>query len=250
MNHFFIDENMLSDEGRVLTLRGDDHHHAARVLRLKKGEEISAALRGDDNREYRFGVEEVREDETVCALRFVKDGDSELDAKLILLQCLPKSGKMELIIQKAVELGVSEIVPVESARSVVKLDAKRAAAKTSRWQGIADAAAKQSRRGMEPEVTKVTGFDEALEAVEDADVKLIAYELSDKDSMEKTRSLIDNVKKGQEIAVLVGPEGGFDVKEVEKAVDAGFVPVTMGRRILRTETAGLVMLSWLVYRLE
>lgn len=241
---------MLSEDGKILTLKGGDHHHAARVLRLKPGEEISAVIRGGDGTEYRFGVLEIRENETVCSLRFVKEESAELDAEIILLQCLPKGDKTELIIQKAVELGAARIIPVKSARSLIRLDEKRAKAKRERWQGIADAAAKQSRRGTEPVVTGILSFDEALESVKDAGVKLIPYELADKDSMDRTRAVIEKIRPGERIAVLIGPEGGFEEAEVEKAKRLGFESVTMGRRILRTETAGMVMLSWLMYRLE
>jgi 16S rRNA (uracil1498-N3)-methyltransferase len=131
---------------------------------------------------------------------------------------------------------------------VVKLDAKKAAAKVSRWQGIAEAAAKQSKRALIPQVHDVMTMREAIAYAGDMDVKLIPYELAD--DMEHTRQLIESVQPGQKVAVFIGPEGGFEESEIQEAQTAGTLPVTLGRRILRTETAGLVVLSWLMYRLE
>jgi 16S rRNA (uracil1498-N3)-methyltransferase len=131
---------------------------------------------------------------------------------------------------------------------VVKLDAKKAAAKVGRWQGIAEAAAKQSKRALIPQVHDVMTMREAIAYAGDMDVKLIPYELAD--DMEHTRQLIESVQPGQKVAVFIGPEGGFEESEIQEAQAAGTLPVTLGRRILRTETAGLVVLSWLMYRLE
>ena len=130
----------------------------------------------------------------------------------------------------------------------MKLDEKKAQAKTARWQGIAEAAAKQSRRGIVPQVERVCSFREALAQAEGMDVRLMPYELSE--GMDRTRQLIESVRPGQKIAVFIGPEGGFEEAEVELARAAGFSPITLGRRILRTETAGLTVMSWLMYRLE
>ena len=155
---------------------------------------------------------------------------------------------MELIVQKTVELGIARIVPVTTKRAVVKLDEKKALARTARWQSIAEAAAKQSRRGIVPAVEKACSLKEALEQAADMDVKLMPYELSA--GMARTRQLIESVRPGQKIAVFIGPEGGFEEEEVKLAQAAGFVPITLGKRILRTETAGLTVMSWLMYRLE
>ena len=188
----------------------------------------------------------------VCGLRFIKEEGLELASKIYLFQGLPKADKMELIIQKAVELGVYEIVPVACKRSVVKLDGKKAAGKVQRWQGIAEAAAKQSRRGIIPKVREVAGFGEALNYAGQLPVKLIPYELAgvEGETMEKTRAIMKNLKPGEDIAVFIGPEGGFEEKEVAGAMAAGALPITLGRRILRTETAGITVLSILMYHLE
>ncbi len=172
----------------------------------------------------------------------------ELPSRIYLFQALPKGDKMELIVQKAVELGVWEIIPVASKRCVVKLDQKKAGAKTARWQSIAEAAAKQSKRAAVPKVTQVSNFSEALERASGMDVRLIPYELAE--DMGKTRSLLEGIEPGQDIALFIGPEGGFEESEINLALDKGLEPITLGRRILRTETAGMTVLSWIVYLLE
>ena len=155
---------------------------------------------------------------------------------------------MELIIQKAVELGVYEVIPVAAKRSVVKLDEKRAAGKLARWQGIAEAAAKQSKRRIIPQIHTVMSMEKAAAYASAMDIRLIPYELAE--GMEKTKELISSLRPGQTIAVFIGPEGGFEESEIRLAVESGICPVTMGKRILRTETAGLTILSWIMYQLE
>lgn len=214
---------------------------------MKPGEEI-AVSNGVDGREYRCGIEIFTEDEVICSLRFIKEEAVELPSRIYLFQGLPKADKMELIVQKAVELGVHEVIPVAARRCVVKLDAKKAAGRVGRWQGIAEAAAKQSKRGILPQVHSVMGMREAVEYAGRMDVKLIPYELAE--DMQRTKDLIETVKPGADIAVFIGPEGGFEPEEIRMALEAGIEPVTLGRRILRTETAGLTVLSWLMYHLE
>lgn len=168
--------------------------------------------------------------------------------RLCCFRDCPKSDKMELIIQKAVELGVHTIVPVSTDRTVVKLDAKKEANKRKRWMSISESAAKQSGRLRIPEVTQVVSFKEALEMAGKMDVRLIPYELAE--GMEKTREVMSGIQPGQSVAVFIGPEGGFESSEIEKAREIGVQSITLGKRILRTETAGLVTLAMLVYNLE
>ena len=155
---------------------------------------------------------------------------------------------MELIIQKAVELGVYRIIPVAARRCIVKLDERKAASKIQRWQGIAEAAAKQSKRAVIPEGTGVSGFEEAVRTASAMDVRLIPYELAE--DMSKTKEQIGALQPGQEIAVFIGPEGGFEEAEIALALSNGVEPITLGKRILRTETAGMTVLSWIMYMLE
>lgn len=245
MYRFFVEQSQIQDKKIIIT--GSDVNHIKNVLRMKVGEEI-AVSNGADNREYRCGIEEYTEHEVICTLRFVKEDGVELSARIYLFQGLPKADKMELVIQKAIELGVYEVIPVSAKRCVVKLDEKKAAAKVSRWQGIAEAAAKQSKRGVIPTVHSVMSMQEAIEYARGMDVKLIPYELAE--DMQHTKRIIEAVRPGESIAVFIGPEGGFEESEVQEAFTAGIEPVTLGKRILRTETAGLTVLSWLMYHLE
>lgn len=245
MYQFFVEPGQIQDKKIIIT--GRDVNHIRNVLRMKTGEEISVS-NGIDGKEYRCGIEAFTDEEVICTLRFIKEDGVELSSRIYLFQGLPKADKMELIVQKAVELGVYEVIPVAAKRCVVRLDAKKAAGKVGRWQGIAEAAAKQSRRGIIPNVHSVMSMREAVDYARIMDVKLIPYELAE--DMQYTRDVIEAVRPGMDIAVFIGPEGGFEETEIETAVEAGIVPITLGRRILRTETAGLTVLSWLMYHLE
>ena len=245
MYQFFVEEGQICGDRIVIT--GEDVNHIKNVLRMKIGEEI-AVSNGVDGREYRCEVAQFLSDEVVCKLRFIKENDVELPAQVYLFQGLPKADKMELIIQKAVELGVYSVIPVATRRSIVKLDDKKAAAKQNRWQGIAEAAAKQSKRKIIPKIEKVMSFAEALEMAKELEVRLIPYELAE--DMSHTKEIIERIREGQKIAIFIGPEGGFDETEIALASEVGVEPITLGKRILRTETAGMTVLAWLMYHLE
>ncbi len=251
MYHFFVEPSQISD--RSVIIAGDDVNHIRNVIRLKPGDEISVS-NGIDGRDYRCGIERITDAEVVCTLRFIKEEGVELPSKVYLFQGLPKGDKMEFIIQKMVELGVYEIIPVAMRRCVVKLDDKRAKAKTARWQGISEAAAKQSRRGVVPKVREVMSCQEALEYIGNMDVKLVPYEMEDMldgaAGMAGTRQMIDNLEPGQSVAIFIGPEGGFEESEIQAAISCGMTPITLGRRILRTETAGMTVMAWIMYQLE
>ena len=245
MYQFFVEPQQIQDRKIIIT--GSDVNHIRNVLRMKPGEEI-AVSNGIDGREYRCGIEAFTQDEVICTLRFVKEDGVELPSRIFLFQGLPKADKMELVVQKAVELGVYEIIPVAARRCVVKLDEKKAAGKVARWQGIAEAAAKQSKRAVIPQGHSVMRMQEAVECARSMDIRLIPYELAE--DMQHTRAVIEAAEPGKDIAVFIGPEGGFEESEVRMAKEAGIEPVTLGKRILRTETAGLTVLSWLMYHLE
>ncbi len=247
MYQFFVNPEQIND--KEVTITGTDVNHIKNVLRLKIGEEISI-LNGIDNLEYRCGIESFEEDAIICRLRFIKEDGLELPSKVYLFQGLPKSDKMELIIQKAVELGVHQIIPLATKRAVVKLDAKKEAAKLTRWRAIAESAAKQSKRMQIPQVSNVMTIKEALAYCQNFDIKLIPYELADKTGMATTKEIINSLQPNQSIAIFIGPEGGFEEAEVTKATEAGFQPITLGHRILRTETAGFTVLAWIMYQLE
>lgn len=245
MYQFFVEPSQIN--GNRIVITGSDVNHIRNVLRMKIGEEI-AVSNGIDGKEYRCGIEEYADDAVLCTLRFIKEDGIELPSKVYLFQGLPKADKMELIVQKAVELGAYEIIPVAAKRCVVKLDEKKAAGKVNRWQGIAEAAAKQSKRAVIPQVHPVMTMKDALGYAGNMDVRLIPYELAG--DMEHTRELLRQIQPGQSVAIFIGPEGGFEESEIQAALKAGIEPVTLGRRILRTETAGFTVLAWLGYLLE
>lgn len=245
MYQFFVEPNQISDKSVII--EGGDVNHIKNVLRMKPGEEL-AVSNGIDGREYRCEISALEEERVVCTVRFIKEDGLELPARVYLFQGLPKADKMEWIVQKAVELGVYEVIPVAAKRCVVKLDAKREAGKLARWQSISEAAAKQSKRRIIPRIHPVMTFEKAVAFAKEMDVKIIPYEMAE--GMAKTRQILEAVKSGQSVAVFIGPEGGFEEEEITKAKEAGILPMTLGKRILRTETAGMTVLSWLVYLLE
>lgn len=202
----------------------------------QSGKNYSCELEAFEAEKVRFQILEERESE------------NELPSRIYLFQGLPKSDKMEWIVQKAVELGVYEVIPVATHRAVVKLDEKKAVKKIARWNAIAEGAAKQSGRDVIPCVKEVMSLENALSYAASLDLILMPYE--DAEGMEKTRRVIGQIKTGQSIGIFIGPEGGFEETEVQKAQKSGAVPVTLGKRILRTETAGLTVLSILMYHLE
>ena len=245
MHRFFVEEPSMGEDS--ITITGGDVNHIKNVLRMSVGDKI-CVINGQNNKEYYCEITAVGNDAVDTRICEIRESDQELGNEVVLFQGLPKSDKMELIIQKAVELGVHTIVPVSTDRTVVKLDAKKEANKRKRWMSISESAAKQSGRLRIPEVTPVVSYREALEMAKKMDVRLIPYELAE--GMEKTRELMSSIQPGQSVAVFIGPEGGFESSEIEKAMEIGAWPITLGKRILRTETAGLVTLAMLVYNLE
>ena len=247
MYQFFVDPSQILLDQKKVIITGDDVNHIKNVLRMKIGEEFNVS-NGIDGKEYRCSVEELGDDQILCTLRFIKEDGVELPVKVTLFQGLPKADKMELIIQKAVELGVAEVVPVACKRCIVKLDAKKEKSKLARWQGIAEAAAKQSKRGFIPQVREVMSYKEAIAYAKDMECKLIPYEMAE--NMSHTREVLGGIKPEDRVAIFIGPEGGFEEEEIQAALTEGIEPITLGKRILRTETAGFTVLSWLVYLLE
>lgn len=248
MHHFFVEKENFTD-GRVC-ISGEDYNHAVNVLRLNTGERV--LISDHEGRDFICLVEEKEETDRESRLRLKIEREAEenheLPAKVVLFQCLPKSDKLEFIIQKAVELGVSAIVPVASKNCVVKLDDKKTGSKLKRWRTIAESAAKQSMRSLVPAIHEPVSFKEAVELMEDYDVRLIPYE--NEKGIDSICEAIVNFVPGRSIAVIIGPEGGFDRLEVSMAERHGIMPVSLGKRILRTETAAISILSLIMIRLE
>lgn len=244
MHHFFVLPQAV--EGDKVTITGPDVNHIRNALRMRQGE--SLLISDGEGNDYHCRISLI--ESGLVEARVIERRESrELPVRLYLFQGLPKSDKMELIIQKAVELGVYEIIPVITKNAVVKLDAKKERSRLERWQAISESAAKQSGRSKIPKVEKVMLLKEALEMAEGLDRILIPYEnQSGIDTMRK--ALEETGEDTRSIAVFIGPEGGFDESEILLAKEQGAVPVSLGRRILRTETAGLAIISLFMMKAE
>ena len=204
MYQFFVAPEQIED--KKITITGKDVNHIRNVLRMSIGEELSVS-NGIDGKDYRCQIKQFTQDAVECTLRFVKEDGLELPSKVYLFQGLPKFDKMEFIVQKAVELGAFEVIPVATKRSIVKLDEKKSRAKVERWQAIAESAAKQSKRRVIPTVKEVMSFKDAIRYAKEMNVKMIPYELAE--GMEKTRELMTDLQGKESIAIFIGPEGGF-----------------------------------------
>jgi len=244
MYRFFVREDQIGEE--TITIYGADVNHIKNVLRMRVGEEL--LISASTEKEYHCKISELSKEEVICEITDIDGESKELPSKIYLFQGLPKSEKMELIIQKAVELGAFAIVPVEMKRCVVKLEEKKKDTRQKRWQAIAESAAKQAKRSIIPEVMPVMTYKQALAFAKQLDVILLPYE--EAENMQMTRDVFSAIKKGQSIGIFTGPEGGFAPSEVEDAVAAQAKSITLGKRILRTETAGMTVLSILMYLLE
>ncbi len=244
MFHFFVSPENIAENS--VTVTGDDVNHIKNVLRMKIGEKFVA---NDGNgASYCCAISEMNDERVVAEIVDGQLMSNELPVKLVLFQGLPKADKLELIIQKGVELGVSEIYPVEMSRCVVKLDDKKKKNKTARWQSISESAAKQSGRTVIPEIHEPISFANALKVAENFDLLLVPYECAD--SMAAFKEKIAEVKENMTVGIFIGPEGGYEESEIEKAQAAGGEIVSLGKRILRTETASIAALAICMFNIE
>lgn len=244
MHLFFVDENQIV--GEWITIVGEDFNHIVNVLRLSIEEEIIISNR--QGTEYCCIIDSIERESIKCKILSIEQSNQELPTKIYLFQGLPKQDKMELIIQKSIELGVHEIIPVAMVRSIVKINNQNKGKKNDRWQKIAIAAAKQSHRAIIPNILEPITFSEALAYASKLDCIIVPYEKAI--NIEKTKEIFANSSKYDSIGIFVGPEGGFDENEINRLTDLNASIVTLGKRILRTETAGLVVLSIIMYNLE
>lgn len=232
MHNFFVDnKNLVGDRYYI---NGTDHNHIKNVLRMRIGDNFFVSCDGSTDL---CCLCELDENTAVAEIVEKNCKDTNLPIDIYLFQGLPKSDKMELIIQKAVELGVNAIIPVEMSRCVVKLEEKKKKSKQARWQSIAESAAKQSKRNFVPEVYESVSYKKALEIAQKLDILLIPYE--NKDGMQATKEALNKIKSGMSVGIFIGPEGGFEESEVESAVKIGGNSISLGKRILRTETAAI-----------
>lgn len=245
MNRFFVDIDG-RDVGTDINITGGDVNHIKNVLRLRIGEHV--VVSDGRGRDYTCRIAQIGTDVVICNIEDINDNFAELSVEVTLFQGYPKSDKMDLIVQKMVELGVHRIVPVFTARTIVKLDQKKAAKKTDRYRTIAESAAKQSGRGIIPEIAEPVSFGEALELAKELDMNIIPYE--EAEGMEQARRIISGIRGHRSLGVFIGPEGGFAREEVEQAQAIGAECITLGHRILRTETAGLAVMSIIMFQLD
>ncbi|MBP3727479.1 MAG: 16S rRNA (uracil(1498)-N(3))-methyltransferase [Pseudobutyrivibrio sp.] len=241
MQQIFVNEGPVDDS---FVITGDDMHHLVRVVRLKRGEVIRVS--SADGLNYLCEVSDITSDELIARVK-EEVPSTELSNKIYLFQALPKGDKMETIIEKCVELGVHEIIPVQMKNCIVKLDDKKKKSKLTRYQTVAETAAKQSKRSIIPKVADFMSFKDAFEYAKSLDVLLLPYE--SKNGMKDTFDALDSIKEGMSIGVFIGPEGGFDSSEIELVRESCRI-ISLGRRILRTETAAICTLSMLMLKSE
>lgn len=243
MFNFFVSDTARQDDFYIIS--GSDYNHIINVLRMKKGDTflVSCDGKGDLCELNDFDTE------TVTA-KILEENykNTDLPKDIYLFQGLPKADKMELIIQKTVELGVHTVVPVEMNRCVVKLDVKKKKSKTERWQSISESAAKQSKRNIIPEVKTTVSYKEMLKMASEMDLFLVPYE--NKDGMKSTKEALSLMDKAEKIGILIGPEGGFEEKEIEEAIAVGGKTISLGSRILRTETAAITSVAMIMLYTE
>ena len=238
MANFFIDKSQIN--GNVANITGEEAGHISRVLRMRPGDELT--LCDGEGMFYDAAITEIQGGEVVAEISRQYPAPTEPKVKITLFQGIPKNPKLEFIVQKATEIGVVRIVPMNTTRIVAKLEKEN---KVQRLCKIAAEAAKQSHRGIVPEVAAPVSFEKAVEMAAESGLAIIPYE------EENQQSLRDYLggKETESLAILIGPEGGFEESEVALAKEKGIVPVTLGPRILRTETAGLVTASLALYEL-
>lgn len=243
MYQFFVDDAQIGRE--FVTITGEDVNHIKNVLRMKAGEKIR--ISNQQGRDYYCEISEVTDTFVQADILNEDAASTELPSKIYLFQGIPKGDRMETVIEKAVELGVYEIIPVAMKYCVVKLDAKKEAAKVARWQKQAEAAAKQSKRSIIPKIHPVMSYKEAVEYAMQCDVRLVPYE--NERGMQGTREALSTIKSGTSVSVMIGPEGGFAEDEIAQVKDSMQV-ISLGKRILRTDTAGIAVMSMLMLELE
>jgi len=235
MHRFFVTKGQLPD------LTGSDVHHIRDVLRLKAGDALE--LLDGTGKVYAAKISEIGKNKITCEIISSKPEESEPKVKVTIAQSLPKSSKMDFIIEKCTELGVHQIIPMLTERTVVK------SPKIERWLKIAKEAAEQSGRAVIPEITSLMNFEEVLKLRNQFDQALIPWELEKAHTLKKHFTDIP-ISRCPDILIMIGPEGGFSQKEVASAEAAGFIPISLGKRILRTETAGMAVLSAIMFELE
>lgn len=243
MFNFFITKDKISSNTAIID--GGDFNHIKNVLRMRVGETLLVSVEG---KSHLAEIKEFNEQSVLINIIEENYNDTSLPISMHLFQALPKADKLELIIQKAVELGAEQVLPVETERCVVKIEEKKKQSKCERWNAIAESAAKQCKRAFIPKVSQVITFNQMVNMVNDYDLFLVAYE--DEKGVLSTKLALDSIKKGDKIAVLIGSEGGLTQKEIDTLKEKGAKIISLGKRILRAETASITALSILMMHAE
>ena len=243
MFNFFVEESARGED--LFRITGADYNHICNVLRMQVGDTFLVSCEGTS---CLCSLLRIEDDAVVAQILEEDYQNTELPVRFYLFQGLPKADKLELIIQKTVELGVAGIIPVEMNRCVVKLDDKKKKSRQERWQSIAESAAKQSKRNVIPEVMDVMSYKQAMAKAAEMDLFLVPYE--NESGMQATRDALNQIKPGMSVGILVGPEGGFDPQEIDKAREVGALIVSLGKRILRAETAAVTAVAMGMLRVE
>lgn len=244
MQKFFVKKEQIEND--TIQIIGTDVNHIINVLRLKKDNEIQICNQ-DTSENYIAKIIEYDKEKIICEITNKIAPNIETDIDIALYQGLPKADKMELIIQKTIEIGVKRIIPVAMERSIVKLTGKDEMKKIERWQKISEVAAKQSKRDIIPEVENVIKIDELYNRIKEYDLFIVAYE---DEKQVKLKKILKENKNAKKIGILIGPEGGIAPQEIEQLKKNDAIIVTLGNRILRTETAPIVTTSNIIYELE
>ena len=247
MRKFFVkNENIQEDKIEIL---GSDVNHIKNVLRLKVEDEIQICNQ-ETHENYICQISKIENTRVETKILQEIEGNVESNIELHIFQGLPKADKMELIIQKGTELGVSEFIPVAFKRSIVKLSGKDEMKKIERWQKISEVAAKQSKRDLVPKVKNIISVKNICHLVQEYDIMLLAYENETENTIKNELLQLKNTKESLKVAVIIGPEGGIEQEEVLELKNAGAKVISLGKRILRTETVALQVSSIIMYELE
>lgn len=248
MPKFFVSTNQIKDSN--IYIEKEDVNHIKNVLRAKIDDEIEICD-FNTSKNYICKIEKIEDKKIDCKIiKEINSNNIESKIKVTIFQGLPKADKMELVIQKSVELGVYDITPVKMKRCVVKLDEKDKIKKIERWQKISEVASKQSGRNIIPKINNIQNIDEICKNIKDYDLLLIAYEKEKENFLKAELKKLTNIKDNIKIGVVIGPEGGIDEEEIQKFKENGAKIITLGNRILRTETVALNILSIIMYELE
>jgi len=248
MPKFFVAENQINNN--KITIIGNDVNHIKNVLRQKSGDKITICDTSKEQ-DYLCKIDKIEEKSIDCNIIEKLENNTESNVKVTIFQGLSKADKLELVIQKSVELGAYDITPLQMKRCVVKLNEKDKLKKIQRWQKISEVAAKQCGRNIIPKINNIVNVKEVCNLCNEYDIVLIAYENEKENTLKKELKNLKKLDKEEiKVAVIIGPEGGIAPEEIEMFEENGAKIITLGNRILRTETVALSVLSIIMYELE